>query len=315
MADIKDIKNIPIVEYASTIGLTLVKKGKHYSSKEHDSLMIDPYKNTFVRYANGKSGSIIDFVMAFENKDLKTAIKDLGKLVDDTNYKPTPRPIDPSPKPVVPVGDIELPPANEHNKNVFAYLTSTRKIDKGIVQEMIKNKNLYQDTHNNCVFVSYDKNGKPIFANVRGTNTGKRFVGDIKGCDYTHCFFMNNNSPVLIVSESVIDSLSIMTQTKENGKKPKIFNYLSLSGASKITAVETHVKEHTNIKTVVIALDNDEAGRKNAEKIHTLLEPYNLKVIDKFPTQGKDWNEELILTIEEKHKTTEKKICEKEVNP
>jgi len=40
-------QNISIVDYASSIGFTVVRKGKFYSLKEHDSIMIDPYKNVY----------------------------------------------------------------------------------------------------------------------------------------------------------------------------------------------------------------------------------------------------------------------------
>ena len=38
-------EEISIVDYASRSGYTIVRKGKYYSLKEHDSVMIDPVKN------------------------------------------------------------------------------------------------------------------------------------------------------------------------------------------------------------------------------------------------------------------------------
>ena len=37
-------ENISIVDYASSIGFTPVRKGKYYSLKEHDSIIIDTHK-------------------------------------------------------------------------------------------------------------------------------------------------------------------------------------------------------------------------------------------------------------------------------
>lgn len=40
-------ENISIVDYASSIGFTPVRKGKYYSLKEHDSIIIDTHKNVY----------------------------------------------------------------------------------------------------------------------------------------------------------------------------------------------------------------------------------------------------------------------------
>lgn len=39
---------IKITDYAQELGFTLVRKGKYYSLKEHDSVMIDPEKKFFL---------------------------------------------------------------------------------------------------------------------------------------------------------------------------------------------------------------------------------------------------------------------------
>ena len=67
-------ENISIVDYASSIGFTPVRKGKYYSLKEHDSIIIDTHKNVYWQnsisgYGKciGEMGSIIDFAMKFCN--------------------------------------------------------------------------------------------------------------------------------------------------------------------------------------------------------------------------------------------------------
>lgn len=42
-------ENISIVDYASSIGFTPVRKGKYYSLKEHDSIIIDTHKNIYCK--------------------------------------------------------------------------------------------------------------------------------------------------------------------------------------------------------------------------------------------------------------------------
>lgn len=124
---------------------------------------------------------------------------------------------------------------------------------------------LYQDKNNNCVFVSYDikDKTKPIFACKRGSNTYKPFYGDVPACDYTQCFYVDNNSEKVFITESVIDAMSIMTIIGVNWQK---FNYIALAGVGKWEAVKTYL-ENTDIKELYIALDNDEKGVIAAQQI------------------------------------------------
>lgn len=43
----------------------------------------------------------------------------------------------------------------------------------GVPERIRTPDHLFQDVHKNCVFVGYDENQKPVFANPRGTNTEK----------------------------------------------------------------------------------------------------------------------------------------------
>ena len=47
-------EDISIIEYAAKSGYTLVRKGRYYSLKEHDSLMIDPVKNVYWQNSSNK---------------------------------------------------------------------------------------------------------------------------------------------------------------------------------------------------------------------------------------------------------------------
>ena len=75
-------ENISIVDYASSIGFTPVRKGKYYSLKEHDSIIIDTHKNVYWQnsisgYGKciGEMGSIIDFAMKFCNMSFYKVIR------------------------------------------------------------------------------------------------------------------------------------------------------------------------------------------------------------------------------------------------
>jgi DNA primase len=89
----------------------------------------------------------------------------------------------------------------------------------------------------------------------------------------------------LILTESIIDALSLIMLGIEN--------VIPLYGTSGFTPEHlTALKAHP-VKMVSIALDNDEPGRKAAEKLNTELMAagFNVKVC--CPTGVKDWNEGL----------------------
>ena len=180
-------------------------------------------------------------------------------------------------------------------KNVFAYLVKTRCINQKIVQEMVDRDMLYQDERNNCVFVSRNENGKSVFATVRGTNTDNKWVGDVSGCDYSHSFFIDNCSRNLIVTESVIDAMSMMDIKEQKGENHQEYNYLSVSGLGKSReALGYHLGKNV-YDIVFLAFDNDDKGREIAKEMKKHIESINqdISVSMLIPEAAKDWNEEL----------------------
>lgn len=290
---------IRIVDYATMIGYHPVRKGKYYTLQEHDSVIIDPDKNCFYRnaYKNDRNatGSVIDFSMHFENKSLKDALIDLTRLIDNGNnlfsyaYERAAAPKKEK-KDVV----FELPQKGKTYANVYAYLIQERKIDKEIIKEFMANDNLYQDEHKNCVFVSFDKSGKADFACKRGTNTFKRYVADIEGSNYDRCFYIDNKSPKTIVTESVIDAMSIMTLIRQQGKDYHAYNYHALAGTNKADAIYVQLEENPKTNMLFLALDNDLPGLEAVASIKQELYKRNpaIKAIEWLP-KAKDWNQDL----------------------
>ena len=290
MFNIEKLKQIPIEEYARLIGLHPYKVGRYLSLKEHDSVRIDPAKNCFYRNSTGECGSVIDFAMAMNNMTVEAAIRELANI--DPNGSMQIERGKQDQKKDVPL-KLELPARANTYKNVFAYLIKSRRIDKEIVQELVDKKMLYQDEHNNCVFVSYNKKGNPIYANKRGTNTRKRFVADCGGCDYANGFFLDNEAKELIITESVIDALSVMTMYRQLNNTDKKYNWLALSGCTKYEkAIENHLRLNS-YSSVRLCLDNDEAGRSAADRIKNYITGIDQAVdvcID-LPEGAKDYND------------------------
>lgn len=174
---------------------------------------------------------------------------------------------------------IGLPEKNATYKNVYAYFCNTRKIDKSVVDEMIKRGILYQDKRGNAVFVRRDESGNIVGAEVHGTNTFKRYKGIVGDGDNVVSFRIGEPNKVYVF-ESAIDMMSF----KELANQEKIQNSLLVSmGGLKATALEEF--QRTGMK-IYSCVDNDEAGHKftsehNFSSCHKALEE----------TGTKDWNE------------------------
>lgn len=297
------VEDIKIIDFAREIGFTVVKRGKYYSLKEHDSVMINPQKNCYWRNSvavGGKAqgGSVIDFALNFTRMSMKEIMTEfssrletnqIGMLFPKTELVQVDRKISND--------NLILPQPAEHCKNVFAYLNKTRGIEPNIIQHFVKNKMLYMDQKHNCVFVSRDDNG-PVFGVIRGTNTYRRFVGDIANSDYKKGFYIHNNSNKLFITESVIDAMSVMSILQKNGNNYKNYNYLPLNGATKFDSIIYHIEREPNITEIFVGLDNDKAGHENSNQIVELIQntfpEKAIKINQLFPQNTKDWNEELL---------------------
>lgn len=299
MSFLDNIKAVPITDFAEKIGLTPVRKGNKYVSlKEHDSVMIDVYKNCFWRNSRfssgckGSAGSIIDFAIEFNGAaDYKAAMRQIALMYDiqgDQEAKVTfSKPIKAGPSfPKKSSSAIDFPSKSKDNTDVFNYLYHDRCIDRAVLRYFFAKKFLYEDEHKNCVFAT------PLFCCVRSTGD-KRFVQDKIGCDYQECFYIQskNNNDTLIVAESVIDIMSIMTDLCLKGRRFVNYDYLALSGTNKLMSVKYHITKNPNYKTVVLCYDNDEAGYKAIDATKDSLKDSNVDVIVFQAPSGKDWND------------------------
>ena len=291
--------NIPIQDYAASRGFQICKKGSYYQiigekgKSDFSSVMINSKTNRYARYAYSREKkSIIDFVMELDGCDEKVAIKKLRPLIDTYDLAQTRIS---KPSKTHEKKELVLPQRADTIKNVYAYLFKTRCINKNIIDNFIWNNNLYQDERNNCVFVSYNRQGQAKFCNKRGSNTESDFKQDMPGSDYEHGFFIDNGSSTLIVTEAVIDCMSVMSIMEDRGKKINEYNYVSLSGNCKWEAVGNILKENPFINMVILSCDNDEKGFMAMDNIKKLItaEYPTVKYEYFLPKTEKDWNEQL----------------------
>ena len=178
-------------------------------------------------------------------------------------------------------------------RNVFAYLTQSRYIEPDIVQYFVDRKMIYQDKLKNCAFVSY-RGEEAVFGCLKGTNTFTPFAGDIAGSDYEWCWYLNNGSDRLHVTEAPIDTMSRMTMYYKTGIDLQSYDYLALSGAPKYKAVIDHAKAN-NYKEIIIGTDRDKGGDSAYRAILKMAseEGISAKITRDSPIMTKDWNEEM----------------------
>lgn len=306
MTFLENIKAVPITDLAERMGFRLMRRGRYYSLKEHDSVMIDIQKNCFWRNSRfhqgyrGGAGSTIDFYMEFSGEtDCKKAMRQIALMYGIEGNKPPQVTYNfkfTSPnqqkKPIrkgFQMGSLVLPERAKRNDGVYRYLLD-RGISHSVIRYFLARKMLYEDKRGNCVFVS------PLwdFACIRSTG-GVRFLSDCDGSDYSHCFFFKGGErgKRLIVTESVIDTMSFMTYLQICGKQYNDNFYLSLAGTNKIQSLFVHLQEKPEIKEVWLCLDRDEAGEKADMTAVEVLNEMGLKwEIIKTPNPNcNDWND------------------------
>jgi len=297
-AVIKQVRQMDLLTYLrSHEPSNLVRvSGNVYCTKEHDSLKISNGK--WYWWSRGFGGiSALDYLIKVKEVDFVEAVEIItGRIAD---YKPQPSPVkETAPKPLL------LPPNNKSNERVINYLFG-RGIDYQLITECIADGILYESAdYHNAVFIGRNESGIPKYAACRST-IGSSFKGDATGSDKRYSFRLLAEQPCnsLHLFEAAIDVLSYATYLKCEGKDFRAENLLSLSGVyqpkkeikeSKIpVALSTFLKGNSQIKTIVLHLDNDKTGRLCTEALKELLQE-EYKIVDAPPPVGKDFNDFLL---------------------
>ncbi len=262
-----------LVSFLNARGEQLVKSGREYRWKKHDSVTVSG--NRWYRHSQNKGGYPVDFVMEFYHATFPEAVK---MLIDEEGEGRQKSCLAPSP-------DFRLPEKSETNETVIKYLTEIRRLEKDLVEEWIAGGNIYEEKkHHNVVFVGRDADGIPRYAHCRGTG-GIKYRGDVAGSEKSYGFCHRGEDNQLFVFEAAIDLLSFIQLFPKDWKKR---SYLSLGGVSSV-ALMTFLSERPQITSVFLCLDNDHAGNEACEKLAGEI-PDGYRVIRLKPAR-KDWNE------------------------
>lgn len=293
-------KNVDLLDYVRQRGYSLIQSAANeYRLKEHDSLVIS--NNKWKWFSRDIGGDTLDFVTKYEGKDFKEAMEIL--LGEKGKEKVKEYDISSKEQEVKEIS--ELPEKADNYRRLFAYLAKTRRIDPSIIQDMINDDKLYQEKkYNNCVFLGRNKGGEIKYCLKVGTNSFKKYKGEIDGSDkaFSVDLCTSSKSSKLYIYESIIDGMSHATMIKIQGGNYKEHNRVSLACVGYVK-IDKFLEENPNVKTIISCLDNDKAGIMMTEKIRN---KYSEKgyIVKRILPKHKDFNDDLIATLEEHEKKT-----------
>ena len=292
-AQIDKANAVDLEKFLRAQGETLVRSGKEYRWKAHDSLTV--CGNKWFRHSQSKGGLPVDFVMEFYGKSFPEAVQMLtgepGEAQPEADSAPSPA--------------FRLPLRNVTNANILNYLTQERKLSPSLVNFFIAVGDIYEDAaHHNVVFVGRDADGHPRYASSRGIH--EKFRQDAAGAEKAFGFAHRGTDKQLLVFEAPIDLLSFIELFPKNWQQ---HSYLSLGGVSG-KALRQFLSERSDVERVFLCLDADKAGEDACKRLAALL-PDTVSVTRIQPCM-KDWNDVLVHRAEILNRNYFKSIVLKE---
>lgn len=275
-----------LVSLLRSQGETLKRSGKEYEWRD-GSEKVTVRGNLWYHQYDREGGDAIDFVKRFYHKSYPEAV---SYLLGDSEGFLQAAPI-PKREPVV----FELPERNDNMRRAFAYLMNRRGINRGVIDAFAHNKMIYESAkYHNVVFVGFDKAGKPVHANMRGTGSESTFKGNAEGSIPEYSFHWNGKSEKLYLFEAPIDMLSFISMNQDNWRN---HSYAAACCTSDRVLFQM-LEDHPNISQVILCYDNDGPGQKAAERTNNKLFLKGIKSEILAP-RLKDWNEDLLCPIDE----------------
>ena len=238
-----------------------------YQLAEHDSFKINAESSLWhwkSRDIGGKSA--LNYLIYVEGVPFVEAVRLLCE--ESPGYVPTPHEQVERKRP-----SFRLPPIAENCDRITRYLLG-RGISNAVIQYCIERKILYESAeYHNCVFLGKDPQGVPKYAALRGIyDYGKPFKREAPGSQkqYGFCIPPMQRGTTVAVFEAAIDAMAEMTLCGDAADKYR----LSLGGVSSSgkepLALQEFLRQHPEITTIELRLDNDAKGRMASVGIQNL---------------------------------------------
>ena len=159
-----------------------------------------------------------------------------------------------------PVEFVPPEPNPENWAKVKKYLVEARALPVQLVDAKHKSGDIYADERANAVFLARDEDGKPVAAELRGTNPARPFKGYALGSRRGAGAFSVGNpaAGIVVVVESAIDAMSYLVLKLLSGIKDVMNNTRVVSTGG----VRDKPPTGTDNKRLLCAYDDDTAGNK-----------------------------------------------------
>ena len=289
-AQLGQLREILLTDVASELGFDPDPKDKKKWKSEGHSISITGSK--FYDFGEMKGGGgAVDLVMHLERCSFGEAVRWLNNRFSSGDAAQiVSRQVEQTleEKPRVPFTPPE--PVEQNWQQVREYLTSDRKLPKKMIDALHDDGLIYADKFQNAVFLRESIEGEVTGANLRGTvGENNAFKGLAPGTRRTQGWFMAGSIEAdrAVIVESPIDALSYaVLHPSENTI------YLSTDGAGSIP-----VDYLRQIPEVILGFDRDEAGEAMAERIKE-----SIPQAERHVPENKDWNEDLIIHLQQEFK-------------
>ncbi len=284
---------INIIDYAASLGYqidtpksikscTIMRKD---TAKIGISTGLDDH-GVFYDFRKEKGGSIIDFVKSETGKNLGQIRQELRPWIG-IGYR-SPKQMYNYPKPLKTSKDrqkVAIKFAKAKLLETHRYIES-----RGIKKRTLRSKRflgrIYSDDYGNAISPHYDHEGISGFSIINQNYKGFSESGE-KGFWFSNYSADDNR---IVICESVIDALSY-----HQLKGDDFSCYFSIDGQlsqKQLMLVDSLVCKNRN-KKIVLAFDNDHAGRKYATQIQRLKNNANNITLDLPDQDEQDWNDVL----------------------
>ncbi len=285
----RQANRVNLVEFLRFKGEPLTRSGRELRMERNHSVTV--HGNEWYDHAAEKGGGPVSFLKEFYGMNYQQAVltllnEDISQLCSQVD---TPR--EKKQK------TFALPPANENNRRVFAYLLKHRHLDRDVLTTFIRLGMVYEDQkYHNAVFVGRDKDGTARHAHKRSTNSqGRPFRMTAEGSDFRYAFNWPGSSGHLLVFEAPIDMLSFISIYHDSDWAR--YSYVALCGTSSQPMLGM-LERHPQIQTVHLCLDNDQAGQLATKRLAKVVREKGLAVNALVPVH-KDWNEDLCTNFQQ----------------
>jgi 5S rRNA maturation endonuclease (ribonuclease M5) len=301
-------QRINLVEYAESKGYEIDRQESSRASvvmrNGEDKIIVatdakDGHSVYFSVRNESDNGSIIDFVQRRQGLNLGQTRKELrpwiGESSQTTKRKPeAERPRKPEPSNQDRQQVLRVWMQMQETSGKHAYLEKERKIKAKTLEDVRFKAVVRIDSRGNALFPHFDRSGISGFE-----IKNKEFTGFSKSGQKALWYSTNiQHAKKIVIVESAIDAMSHAQLKSKETDVAYISTGGSMSEHQRELVQAALTKAHERGVSIIIATDNDEQGKKLANELKELAPKLALLVREE-PTRGKDWNEQLVRSLQQ----------------